>query len=79
MTRFAFIIHPLTPKQMAKAYPVAKYLPDSVIEFFSERKSPKLMSEITGVRSKTGAETEGWFVGLPLTPDQMIKNSAKQR
>jgi len=73
MTKFAFIIHPLTPKQMAKAYPIAKYLPDSVIEFVSERKSPKLMSEITGVISKTGAQTEGWFVGLPLTPDQMIK------
>ncbi|AIE87084.1 shikimate dehydrogenase [Fimbriimonas ginsengisoli] len=73
MTRFGFIIHPLTPKQIAKAYPIAQYLPDSVIEFFSARKGPKLMSEITGVRSKTGAETEGWFIGCPLTPDQMLK------
>lgn len=73
MTRFGFIIHPLTPKQIAKAYPIAKYLPDSVIEFFSARKGPKLMSEITGVQSKTGAQTEGWFIGCPLTPDQMTK------
>lgn len=73
MTRFGFIIHPLTPKQIAKAYPIAKYLPDSVIEFFSARKGPKLMSQITGVQSKTSAETEGWFIGCPLTPDQMIK------
>lgn len=73
MTRFGFIIHPLNPKQLAKAYPIAKYLPDSVIEFVSARKGPKLMSQITGVTSKTGAKTEGWFVGCPLTPDQMTK------
>ena len=73
MTRFAFIIHPLFPKQLAKAVPIAKYLPDSVIEFITARKHPVVMSHITGVKSKTGSETEGWFIGCPLTPDQMIR------
>lgn len=71
MNRFGFIIHPLFPKDLARYYPVAKYLPDRVIEAFLMRKSPVLASRITGVRSKTGAETEGWFVGLPLVPRQI--------
>ena len=72
MKRFAFIIHPLVPKDIARFYPVAKYLPDPVIEWFTARKSPIEISHITGIRSATGAETEGWFIGCPLTPDQMI-------
>jgi len=32
---------------------------------------PVLVSHITGIRSLTGAETEGWFIGCPLTPRQM--------
>lgn len=73
MNRFAFIIHPLYPKQLAKAVPIARYLPDRVIEMITARKQPVVMSSITGIRSATGAETEGWFIGCPLTPDQMVK------
>lgn len=29
-------------------------------------------SEITGVKSVTGAETQGWFIACPLTPNQML-------
>ena len=73
MNRFGFIIHPLYPKQLAKAVPIAKYLPDFVIEMVAARKDPVVMSSISGIRSKTGAETEGWFIGCPLTPDQMVR------
>jgi predicted amino acid dehydrogenase len=31
-----------------------------------------VISEIKGVRSRNGAETEGWFIGCPLTPRQMV-------
>src|SRR5690606_20271943 len=31
------------------------------------------VSHITGVRSKTGVEAEGWFVGCSLTSRQMIE------
>lgn len=73
MTPFAFIIHPLTPKHAAKKYPWAKYFPDSWIEAFLRHKKPVLMSEIKGIRSVTGATTEGWFIGCPLTPKQMTE------
>ena len=32
---------------------------------------PQIISEITGVRSLTGAETSGVFIGVPLTPHMM--------
>ena len=30
------------------------------------------MSHITGIQSPTGAEAEGWFIGCPLTPKQLL-------
>ena len=52
---------------------MAKYLPDSLIEAIMRPMRPKVISRITGIKSKTGAETEGLFIGLPFTPRQMIK------
>lgn len=73
MTRFAFIVHPLSARDIARKYPIARFFPDSLLEAFARRKSPVVVSKITGIRSKTGAETEGWFIGLPLTPRQMVE------
>ncbi len=70
--RFAFVIHPFEAKDVAKKYAVAKYFPDRAIESFLLRKKPVWVSDITGIESKTGAQTSGFFVGLPLTPNQML-------
>lgn len=73
MERFAFIIHPLEAKRdIARKYPFVKYLPESWVEWGLTKKSPMLVSHITGIRSKTGVEAEGWLVGCPLTPKQML-------
>lgn len=73
MEKFGFVIHPLDAKRdAARKYPIAKYLPESWVEFGLKRKDPMLVSHITGIRSATGAEAEGWFVGCPLTPKQMM-------
>ena len=72
MTRFAFVIHPLTAKQAARRYPVARFLPDGLIETIMRRMSPQVVSQITGIRSATGAETSGVFIGVPLTPGMML-------
>ena len=71
MGRFAFIIHPLNTKDMVRKYPVARYLPDWVIEAVGLRMKPLLVSHVTGIRSPH-AETEGWFLGLTLTSRQMV-------
>lgn len=74
MTKFAFIIHPLKPKDAARKYPIARYVPDVVLEQFLKRKKPVVASQVHGIRSITGATTEGWFIGCPLTPKQMLED-----
>lgn len=72
LTKFAFIIHPIAAKDAARKYPIMKLLPDSMIEAIMRPMKPKFLSHITGVRSSTGAETEGWFFGIPMTPHMMM-------
>jgi fatty aldehyde-generating acyl-ACP reductase len=71
LTPFAFIIHPLSLSDVARKFPIAKYLPDRVIEAFIMRKKPMVVSEVKGIQSKTGATTKGWLIGCPLTPQMM--------
>ncbi|HEY3298622.1 MAG TPA: shikimate dehydrogenase, partial [Armatimonadota bacterium] len=73
MEKFAFIIHPLNAKRdAARKYPFVKYLPGSVVEWGMKYKNPMLVSHITGVKSATGVEAEGWLIGCPLSPQQMV-------
>ena len=73
MARFAFIIHPLNAKDVARKYPIAKFMPDWAIEAAIRRKKPIVASRIEGIVSKTGVHTDGWFIACPLTPKQMIR------
>jgi fatty aldehyde-generating acyl-ACP reductase len=71
--RFGFIIHPLDARRdVGRRYPIARYLPTSLVEWFLTKKRPMALSEVTGIRSATGAETSGWLIGCPLTPRQML-------
>lgn len=76
MEKFAFIIHPFDVRRdVAKkggVYTAAKFLPESAVEWGIQFKSPIVMSHITGIKSPTGAEAEGWFIGCPLTPKQLL-------
>ena len=73
--RFAFIIHPIDPKQdVARKYPLLGKLPVWLIEFLSLFYPPVYISEIKGVRSvATGRTIRGWFVACPLTPRMMMR------
>lgn len=73
MTRFAFVIHPISARDVARKYPIARWMPDTWVEAVIKYKKPMMVSHITGIRSLTGAETEGWFIGCPLTPRQMVE------
>ena len=73
MEKFAFIIHPLEAKpDVARKYPFVKYLPERVVEWGLKFKGPMSISHITGVKSVTGTEAEGWFIGCPLSARQMM-------
>ena len=71
MHRFGFVIHPLKPKDAARKYPMAKFVPDALLELILAKKRPMIGSHVTGIRSLTGVEAEGWLVVCPLTPSQM--------
>jgi len=76
MDNFAFVIHPLNPKQdVARKYPLlARVLPTALIHFFSRFWPPVYLSHITGVRSEaTGEEIEGWLLACPFTARQMVR------
>jgi len=78
VTKFAFIIHPLTIQDMARKYRWAAWLPVGLTKWLMTKTPAQEVSEITGIRSATGAETTGWFVGCPLTAEQLINASPQQ-
>jgi len=78
LTRFAFILHPLDVKDVARKYAFTRYLPGSWIEAILPLLSPRDCGRLTGIRSQTGAETEGFFVGCPLTARQLLYGDPKR-
>ncbi len=68
MEKFAFIIHPIKALDVARKYPIARYIPDRIIESYIQRRDPIVAAKVEGIRSATGVEAEGWFIGCPLTP-----------
>ncbi|HZT42612.1 MAG TPA: shikimate dehydrogenase, partial [Chthonomonadaceae bacterium] len=73
MQQFAFVIHPIDARRdVSRKYPIARYLPERLIEWYIQRRDPLVISDIVGVRSQTGEEARGWFIGCPLTPRQML-------
>ena len=72
MRKFGFLIHPLSyedvlryePKAAGKGRPLIK----KILEWMPAYKA----SDIHGVRSKTGAQIEGYFVAVPLLPEQLL-------
>lgn len=73
MENFAFIIHPIDARRdVARAYPVARYLPERWIESLIRRQAPMPVARVTGLRASNGSEAEGTFIALPLTPRQFL-------
>ena len=74
ISRFGFIVHPVSvPEDVARKYPIARYLPARIVEWGFRHVPPMLVSHITGVVGNDGARAEGWFVGCPLTPRQFLE------
>jgi fatty aldehyde-generating acyl-ACP reductase len=78
LTKFAFIIHPLDTSDIARKYRFARHLPTSWVEAALGVMSPQDCGCITGVKSLTGAATEGWFVGCPLTAGQLLNGNPEK-
>ena len=73
MNKFAFITHPIEVKRdVAKKYPIAQYLPVSLIEAYIKGKAPITIAKYAGIESRTGEKAEGWLIACPLTPRQLM-------
>ncbi len=79
VNRFAFVIHPLSQEDFKKEKSVAMLtkLPGAanLIERVMAYSPPFIYSTITGVKSPTGVETEGWLISVGGTPKQMLAHS----
>ncbi|MCR4420327.1 MAG: shikimate dehydrogenase [Clostridia bacterium] len=71
MDTFAFMIHPLDVRDVARKYRIAARLPARLVERFLCWLPPVNTAHITGVRSPYN-QIEGWFVACPLTSRQML-------
>lgn len=72
METFGFLIHPMDMEDVARKYKIAKKISPRVIGSVLKRRRPFVMSEITGVKSKTGKEAMGWFIAVPFLPNQFF-------
>ena len=80
VNRFAYVIHPLSQEYLKKVKPI-EILSDLVpgvmgaIEKVAAYAPPFIYSKVTGIKSPTGVEAEGWLIALGETPEQMQSHS----
>jgi predicted amino acid dehydrogenase len=76
VNRFAYLIHPLTKEHLKKIKAVeilAEISPASLetVEKAMAYIPAFVYSKISGIKSPTGVEAEGWLISLGETPEQM--------
>jgi fatty aldehyde-generating acyl-ACP reductase len=76
--KFCFVIHPLSLDDVARYEPGAKGKGAPIVRKIMEWMPPWGVAHVTGVRAPDGRETEGWFVGTPLLPEQMMEFPREQ-
>jgi fatty aldehyde-generating acyl-ACP reductase len=76
--KFCFVIHPTSLEDVVRYEPGAVGKGRPLIEKIMEWMPPYVAVHVTGVRTPDGRETEGWFVGAPLLPEQMLNLPREQ-
>lgn len=80
-SRFAFVIHPLSQQYFRHVEPLAtitKVAPGPVMDVIEKAMAytpPFTYSHVTGIRSPTGAEAEGWLITVGGTPKELMAHS----
>lgn len=83
INRFAFVIHPLSQEHLKKDKSVdmlAKVAPPvflDTVEKIIAYSPPWVYSKVTGIKSPTGVEAEGWLITVGGTPKQMLAHKAE--
>lgn len=80
-SRFAFVIHPLSQEFLSNVEPlatIAKVAPAAVMDVVEKAVAyapPLVYSHVTGIKSPTGAEAEGWLISVAGTPKELLAHS----
>lgn len=80
-SRFAFVIHPLSQEFFTKVEPLGtltRFAPGPVLGLVEKAVAyapPFVYSHVTGIRSPTGAEAEGWLITVGGTPKELMAHS----
>ncbi|HEY5249067.1 MAG TPA: dehydrogenase [Dermatophilaceae bacterium] len=80
-SRFAFVIHPLSQKFFSHVEPlatIARVAPPVVVDAMEKAMAyapPFTYSHVTGIKSPTGAEAEGWLISVGGTPKELMAHS----
>lgn len=80
-SRFAFVIHPLSQRHFENVEPlrtISKIAPGVVMDAMEKAIAytpPFKYSHVTGIKSPTGAEAEGWLITVGGTPKQLLAHS----
>jgi len=78
VNRFAFVIHPLSQQYLTKTPPldwIASVSPPVVMNLVEKAVAytpPFIYSRVSGIRSPTGDEVEGWLITVGGTPREIM-------
>lgn len=72
MAAFCFVIHPLSFEDVARYEPGAAGKGRPIIAKILEWMPAHATARVTGICTPDGRETDGWFVAVPLLPEQML-------
>ncbi|MDQ6823937.1 MAG: shikimate dehydrogenase, partial [Candidatus Eremiobacteraeota bacterium] len=72
MRKFGFLIHPLSFDDVLRYEPKAAGKGQPLIKKILEWMPAYRVSDVVGVRSRTGEEISGHFIAVPLLPEQFL-------
>lgn len=81
VNRFAFVIHPLSQEYFKKVKPIellSQVSPPVLmnsLEKIMAYAPPFVYSRVTGIKSPTGVEAEGWLISVGGTPKEIMRHS----
>jgi predicted amino acid dehydrogenase len=80
VNRFAFVIHPLSQEYFKKVKPIellSHVSPPIFMDTLEKAMAylpPFVYSKVTGIRSPTGVEAEGWLISVGGTPREIMEH-----
>jgi predicted amino acid dehydrogenase len=72
VTRFCFVTHPLSRADVERYEPGAAGKGDALVAKILQWMPVYTSAHLTGIRATDGRTAEGWFVMVPLLPEQML-------